>query len=210
MFQLAAATPPPEMEQNHDFSLRLHESFVGNFSEAAIGGVTLTDERLVEILEENDQEVPDELKIDPSKDPWSITFAATQPIRVEFNDQQVKLVIRGRRFTRGEQVVSAEMDIWAVYDISRTQEGATLTRNGEVQAEYTKGGFENAAKIAVKTLMRKKFDALFKPEIVGEGLQLQGQMGEAGPLKLGQLDVSRGWLALGWSLPVDAAATAAR
>ena len=46
-----------------------------------------------------------------------------------------------------------------------------MTREGEVEAEYTKQGFENAAQIAVKTLMRKKFGALFKEEFVGDGLQ---------------------------------------
>jgi len=208
-YQLAAASPPPEISGDFDLSLRLHESFVRNFSEAALGGYELTDERLVKLLEENGREVPEELRIDPSKDPWSITFAADQPIRVEFNDQKVKIALRGRRFTRGEQVVSSEMDIWALYALTRTPEGAKLTREGEVQAEYTMGGFENAAKIAIKTLMRKKFDALFKSEIAGEGIQLKGRWGEAGPLKLGHLDASSGWLSLGWSLPAGAPHTAA-
>jgi hypothetical protein len=198
LFQLAAPSALPDMTGDHDLAVRVHESFVGNFSEAAIGGMTLTDERLVEMLEENNREVPEELRIDPSKDPWSITFAANHPVRVEFADQKVKVVIRGRRFTRGEQAVVAEMDIWAVYNLNRTPEGATLAREGDVQAEYTKGGFENAAKIAVKTMMRKKFDALFKTEI-----------GEAGPLKLAFLDASQGWMSLGWAFPANAAAATA-
>jgi hypothetical protein len=208
MFQLAAPSSPPEIEA-HDVDVRLHESFVGNFSEAMIGGFELTDERLVEILEENNREVPDELLIDPSKDPWSITFANQQPVRVEIGDQRLKVTIRGRRFTRGEQVVSAEMDIWAVYLLERTAEGATLTREGEVQAEYTKGGFENAAQIAIKTLMRRKFDALFKTEIAGEGINLGGRWDEAGTLKLAHLDASSGWLSLGWNLKPASAETTA-
>ncbi len=208
LFQLAAPSPPPEMDEHFDIAVRLHESFAGNFSEAMIGGFTLTDERLVEILEENNREVPDELKIDPSKDPWSITFARTQPIRLEVRDQKLKITIRGREFSRGEQVVGAEMDIWAVYNLERTPQGARLTREGEVQAEYPRGGFENPAKIAVKTLMRKKFDALFKSELDGQGLKLGGRFDKVGALKLGHLDASQGWLSLGWSLPPDPATTA--
>lgn len=203
--QLAAPSDPPQVPSHLDLAVRVHESFVGNFSEATIGGYTLTDERLVQLLEENNRQVPEELRIDPSKDPWSITFAQRQPIRVEFRDQKMKITIRGRQFTRGNQTVTAEMDIWAVYRVEQTAEGVKLTREGDVQAEYTRGGFESAARIAVKTLMRKKFEALFTPEFAGEGIELPRRQGrsDAQPplrLKLAHLDVAHGWLAMGWKL----------
>lgn len=219
--QIAAPVAPPDIPADLDLSLRIHESFVGNFSEATIGGYTLTDERLVQILEENKREVPEELRIDPTKDPWSITFAARQPVRVEFRNQMLKVTIRGRQFTRGNQTVTAEMDIWAVYRVDRTPDGLKLTRQGEVQAEYTRGGFENAARIAVKTLMRKKFEALFTEEFAGQGIELSRRSStdtersqaqkQPARLKLAHLDVSNGWLSMGWTLvpPPKTASTTA-
>jgi hypothetical protein len=200
MHHLGAPSAPPAMDDDYDFSLRVHESFVGNFSEAVLGGYTLTDERLVQFLEDNEREVPDELRIDANKDPWSITFSTTQPVRVEFRDQAIKIEIRGRRFTRGEQRVNEEMKISAVYAYERTDTGIRFVRQGDVQADYVRQGFENAPKIAIKTLMRTKFGALFKPEFTGEGLQLPGNWGKSGSLDLGQLDSNSGWIIAGWNL----------
>ncbi|GIW95314.1 MAG: hypothetical protein KatS3mg110_3355 [Pirellulaceae bacterium] len=205
--QLAAWSAPPAPGEAMDLSVRLHASFVGNFSEATLGGYTLTDERLVQLLEENGREVPDELRITPDKDPWSITFANRQPIRVTFGDDTVTVTVRGRQFTRGNQTVTAEMDIWATYKVERNATGVKLTRQGDVQAEYTRGGFETPARIAVKTLMRKKFEALFTPEFQGEGIELRrrstGQDAPGEPvarLKLATLQIADGWLCLGWQL----------
>lgn len=200
MHHLGAPSAPPVMDDDFDFALRIHESFAGNFSEAVLGGYTLTDEGLVEFLEKNERDVPDELRPENSPEPWSITFSTSQPVRVEFRDETITIELRGRRFTRGEQRVNEEMKISAVYVVERTDEGARFIRQGDVQAEYVRQGFENAPKIAVKTLMRTKFGALFKPEFSGEGLQLPGNWGKSGPLKLGQFDSNGGWLVAGWDL----------
>ena len=200
MHQLGAPTAPPAMDDDYDFALRVHDSFAGNFSEAVLGGYTLTDERLVQFLQDTDREIPEELQIDENKDPWSIMFSSSQPVRVEFRDQSIKIEIRGRRFTRGEQRVNEEMKISATYVIERTDAGARFVRQGDVQAEYVRQGFENAPKIAIKTLMRTKFDALFKPEFAGDGLQLPGNWGKSGPLQLGQFVSNDGWLVAGWNL----------
>jgi hypothetical protein len=48
--QLAAPSVPPSIAGQHDAAVRVHESMVSNFSRAMIGGVTLTDKKLVEML----------------------------------------------------------------------------------------------------------------------------------------------------------------
>lgn len=212
-YQTAAPSAPPRLAGQYDITLRLHESFVGNMSEALLAGFQLTDEKLVEALEEAEREVPDELKIEPNKDPWSITFADNKPVSVEFRDQKVKIVIRGSRFTRGSppQVVNEEMEISAVYALTRTPTGAKLTREGEVEAKYTQEGFEPAQKIAVKTLMRKKFSALFQEQFIGEGIPLEGRFGAGRTLRLADMTLEQGWLAGGWNAeaPSTAGHTAA-
>ncbi len=207
-FHLAAPTDPPEIQGDHDLAVRVHESLVGNFSQAVIGGETLTDERLAELMEEYTGSVPEELQIGPDKDPWSITFASEHPISAGFTGQTCTVTIRGRRFTRGDQGINNSMEISATYTIEKTPAGAKLTRQGEVAAEYTTPGRQSVQQIAFKTFLRKKFDALFKQEVATEGLKLPGRWERAGKLRLDHLDADKGWLALGWLQPSDTVRTA--
>ena len=50
--QLAAPNKPTPIEGENDVAVQLHESFVSNFSRAMLGGVRLTDKRLVELARE--------------------------------------------------------------------------------------------------------------------------------------------------------------
>ena len=199
-YELAAVGAPPELKGEHDLAVRLHQSWVGNLAEAFIGGFTLTDEKVVELLKELTGEVPEEFNLE-DEDPWSISFSSMQPVRVEFNDQLLNVSIRGRRFTSGDTKINSELEIAATYKLEKTPKGSKLLRQGDVRATYTKGGFENPAKITVKTLMQKKFAALFKEEVASEGLELPGEWSKAGKLNLQQLGCDNQWLTLSWLQP---------
>jgi len=201
--QLAAPTDPPALAGDPDLAVRLHETMAANLAESLIGGVTITDERLVELLEKNKVEVPEELKIGPEKDPWSITFSRRLPFTAAFDDSTVRLAIRGTRFTRGDQpALKNSIEISATYKVEKTAKGSKLTRQGDVEVVFLKStGPLSVRQVAFKTFLRKKFDAMFKPEFVGEGLKLPGQFEKTGKLSLVQMQSDAGWLALGWKLP---------
>lgn len=196
--QLAANTNPPEEDAASDVSVRLHESLVANLSRAFIGGVTLTDERLEELVEEATGEVPEELRVTQDKDPWSITFSSTAPLQAEFRGQTVKITISGRRFTQGERVIDSPVEISATYQLEKTDGGARLKRQGEVEVEFVRGA-SGAQDIALRTLLRKKFAALFSEEKETTGIPLQGRLGDQGQLKLSVMAAENAWLALGWN-----------
>jgi hypothetical protein len=204
--QLASPNAPPPLDDEHAVAVRVHDSIVGNFSETLLGGETLTDEKLVELLEKAEVEVPEELKIGPDKDPWSITFMRKRPIHVEFSPAAIKLTIEGDRFTRGDQALNDDMRISATYVIEKTAEGISLTRQGDVDVEFTKARSLGFDELTIKTFFQKKFASLFKPEFQGTGLVLPGNWKQAGTLRVRQMDVTEGWLALGWqqdlSVPV--------
>src|SRR5204863_3886753 len=61
-WHFAAASPPPAVD-NHDVVVRLHDTFVGNASENVLGGFTLTDEKLAQLMQELTGNVPEELQI---------------------------------------------------------------------------------------------------------------------------------------------------
>jgi len=198
--QLAAPSAPPDLTGDTDLTVRLHESLVNNSAEAALAGMTLTDERLVQLLEDAKREVPAELQIGPEKDPWSITFAWQQPVTVVFHGDQVVVSVRGRRFSRGDQQLNKLMNISATYRLEKTPTGARLVRQGDVDVNYPgrEDQRQGVREVAFKTFMRTKFDALFKPEIVGEGITLPGRWEKAGKLQLHELVAQNGWLSLGW------------
>ncbi|MFI4874636.1 MAG: hypothetical protein ACIALR_04835 [Blastopirellula sp. JB062] len=201
-FQLAAPTPPPAPATIPlDIAVRMHESLPTNMAEVLLGGVKLTDVKLVELLKERGTEIPEELQITPEKDPWSITFDYQRPIEIRFGKDQVEIAIRGVQFTRGDGEFNDPARIRAVYSIKQGENGAHLTRQGDVSVEFLSQERQGIRVITLKTFLTKKFSALFEPEIVGEGLKLKGRWQGAGPMQLDQLVVEDGWASLGWIMP---------
>ncbi len=199
--QLAAPDAPPALTGKFDLAVRMHESLAGNLSQAVLGGVTLTDERLAEIIKEVTGKVPEELAITEEDDPWSITFASELPVEVRFHAQTVQITIRGKRFTRSDQEIRKLVEISAAYSIEKLPDRARLVRQGDVQIDFAGRAKLSTSDIAMKTFMKKKFEGLFKPEIVSEGLALPKRWKSIGKLKLEQLTCDKGWLALGWLKP---------
>lgn len=207
--QLAAPNEAPEIDDpTADLTLKLHESIINNYGETFLGGVKLTDERLVEILEERKAEVPEELKITPDTDPWSITFDYVSPIQVAFDNDTVKIGIRGRQFTRGNSEVNRIIAISADYKIEKTEAGTLLTRTGEVVVDFPNQEGLGAKDLTAKTFLRKKFESVFKQEIVGEGIKLDGQWEKAGTLRISNLSVTPGWFVGTWKLEAPTEAPA--
>ena len=200
-FQVAAPSAPPELDKGHDLALRMHESLVRNLSEAALAGVTLTDERLEELLREAGAEVPEELQVSPDRESWSITFSPAQPISVKFRKDQLTIAIRGRRFTQGERVISTPIRIAATYRVEKVGGGSKLTRVGDVSIDFIGRTTLTARQVAFRTVLRRRFGAMFKPEFSSDGLQLPGEMEKVGPLDVVQLSSRNGWFLLAWKIP---------
>ena len=100
-YQLASPTEAPALNKGTDVALRLHESFIRNFTEVVLGGVELTDEKLVEHMTDLGAEIPEELETGKGKKSWAITFSSTQPISVSFRDNQLEIAIQGKQFKDG-------------------------------------------------------------------------------------------------------------
>ncbi len=199
--QLAAPDDPPSLATAHDVAVRIHESLVGNLTQAAFGGLTLTDERMADIVEKLTGNVPDELKIGQENDPWSITFAAERPVDVTFQDSVATVCIRGKRFTRGDQEVRDNIEISTAYRLEKTPTGSRMTRVSDVNIEYVGKKQLTVAQVTMKTFLKKKFENLFKPQTESDGVELPGRWGKPGKLRLDQLICDDGWLALGWFHP---------
>jgi len=200
-YQLAASSEPPVLNKNTDVSLRLHESFIRNFTEVVLGGVELTDEKLVEHMDRFGAEIPDELKTGPGKKSWAITFSNTQPISVGFRNSQIVIAIQGQQFRDGLRLIKEPIRIAATYNVEKTETGMRLQRDGDVAVDFLARETLTLIQVATKTVMSKKFNALFKDDIVGQGgIKLPGQWENAGNLILQQLVADNGWLMLSCNL----------
>lgn len=209
-YQIGAPHAPPELSGAYDLAIQMHETSANNLSESVLGGVTMTDEDLERIVKDLTGNVPEELKVTPDKDPWSITFNSQQPIVLLLDDGGYQVKIHGKRFSRGDQQIRQSMLITASYKIAQTEQGARLTRQGDVEVDYVNHqGRQSLVQVAFKTFMRKKFEALFEPEIVTDGLVLPGEWAKAGKLHLEQMSADKGWLVLGWNQPEPAVAAEA-
>ena len=198
--QFSATTQPPDFCPHDDVVAQVHESAFNNTAEKAIAGLTLTDERIAELTKEITGSVPEELQPKDDEDPWSISFDWQQPVTVEFNDETLKITIRGRQFTSGEKTLRKTMEMSATYRFRTTPTGVNLTRQGDIDVTFpkNKNGRVGMQDRIFRTLMEKKFAEVFKPEIQGEGFMLPGRFEALGTIRLNDLSSDNGWLSLGW------------
>ena len=111
------------------------------------------------------------------------------------------IAIRGRKFTQGERVISTPIRIAATYRVEQVGGGSKLTRVGDVSIDFIGKTALNARQVAFRTVLRRKFGAMVKPEFSNQGLQLPGEMEKVGPLDIAQLSSRDGLCVLAWKLP---------
>jgi len=200
--QLAAPTAPPEVTAAGDLAVQVHESMINNLAATLLGGVTLEEEELQKQVIEMRGSLPEALESDEDKDPWSITFARSQPVTVTFTDGGLSITVRGSRYTSGDQDFRA-MNVTAHYKIGLSDpdangiRGIKLVRQGDL--EIVPPGEPrrlSGREITLRTLLQKRFGKLFEPEVVYDGLVLPGRWREAGILDTKQLNVGGGWMVL--------------
>lgn len=196
--QLAAPAPPPEVTVENDLAVQIHESMINNLAAALLSGRTLTEEELQQRVIDLRGELPDSLKSDEDRDPWSITFARSQPVTVKFDDGQIEITIRGQRYTSGDRDFRA-MNVTAQYKYEIDGPGIKLTRQGELNIVPPGEPRRLSGKeITLRTLLEKRFGKLFEPEVKYEGLILPGKWRAAGILDIKQLQTGSGWMVLAW------------
>jgi hypothetical protein len=221
---LAAPDEPPGYSREHDLALRAHESAVTNYAQGVIGGYELTDLRLERLIKDDlKTDLPEELRVtrpdgtlDPDKEPWSIIFAKELPARARFNGGQIWMAIRADGFTRGEgdqpgkyrPAINELVEISANYKIEKTDQGATLRRDGDVVVRFPNRANPEQVNLRdrpIVTFIQRKFRSMFKEEFVGEGLLFKGEWERAGRLRLDEIAADGAWLRLGWDMPTAAA-----
>ncbi len=89
------------------------------------------------------------------------------------------------------------MIISAAYKIEKTAQGFKAVRQGKIKVGVP-GGKMGGQQVAVAVLLGKRFEKIFEPEILGQGLELPGKWKAAGKLLPIQVVCREGWLVIAW------------
>lgn len=200
---LAAPQAPPELPAGAALVVRLHESVVNNLAEDVLADRTIDQARLEQVAVRLFGRLPENLRADEERGPWSITFARREPISLRIEANRATLVLRGRKFLSGDRGVDTPMNVTIRYELRREAGRVRAVREGDVEV-FPPGFVPNSGRrlsaryTGIRNMLRRRFEKLFAPEIVSQGLVLPGAWSRAGRLDLVELEADRGWLALGW------------
>lgn len=212
-YDLGAPSAPPAAVANPHLALSVHESMVNNMAEEAFSGMIFTEEQFLETLKQLLGEVPERFKSDEEHEPWTITFASTQPVVVSFGEGEFRITIHGRRYASGDASYPG-MDVTAVYKIAQGDKGPKAVRQGEL--EIFPPGFKpdsgdrlSVRQQTIRRMLERRFGKIFEEEIVPDPLELPGRWAETGKYGLTQWVTAAGWMVMAWNRVPGSEKTAA-
>ncbi len=207
--RLAAPDAPPDLTGSPELALRMHESLVNNLAEGLLAGETIGQKWIEETSLDLLGKVPDRLKDDPDKEPWTMTLAGKKPVTFTLSDSGFTLKVRGTAYTSGDRKFDA-MDFTVKYKLERDGKAIKAVRQGNIEI-FPPGFVPGRDRLALRqttlrNLMRKRLEKMFEPELAAKGpLLLPGEWEKVGPLEVTQLGADKGWLTLSWRRDKDAA-----
>ncbi len=217
---LASPSAPRHHGRQDEIAASVHETMITNFLDPVFAGKTFTNAELrAEVqerfgfelsepdnsgdqAEENDE--ADDVKATEAED-FSITFARVRPIQLEFKDNQLAVIVTGRRFAQGARAIRAGLRFRLAFRIVRQGGTLKLVRVGDTEVEYTDPDKKDAKLVAFRSFIEKRLnrttetkdgvalpDNLIPPAMVKDRPLAQS-------LILNTLRLDDGWLYVGWN-----------
>ena len=204
--QFAAWSDPPEIDEaSTDAAVRIHESVINNSTWTFLAGRTFAEEEFLALITDlSGGKLPDRFKPDDDQEPWAITFAKENPIRVTFDDGKIRIEIRATSFKKGNNKYTA-MNIAATYKIESKDGQFELTRVGDLEifppdVEKAKRQL-SAREHVLRKLLEKRFSKIFESKWeTRPSVPLPERWKSAGPLRLIGWSAADGWMMMTWKL----------
>lgn len=199
--RLAAPGSAPEAAVGSPISVRLHQSLITNSTQGMLAGRKFDQQRIQLLAESLLGEVPERLQPKPGEEPFSITFADTNPVSLSFADDSATFTIRGKAFTSGDKSYDG-MNITGVYKLSSDGHGLKAVRQGDfdiVPPDFKRGSGQrlNTRQIVLKRILTEKFGKAFPAEIVRDGTAVKDEQSDLGTMYVSSLRADGDWLVLG-------------
>lgn len=200
--QLATLLPKPQLDGDHAVVIQIHESFVDNMLAPMLSGRTVRERELNRLLDRLGIELePPTQATEGEEKPFRIDFARLRPIIFEARANQLRVGVRGTRFVQGDRELNQAMEITAVYTRAIGEDGHRLTRDGNVEVNFSGRKRISIAQAGMRRTIEKKFSALFpemilaEPVDVPEDSDLESMRGTR--FRVGTVTAERGWLSVG-------------
>jgi hypothetical protein len=165
----------------------------------------LNDDMVQRTVQELLGRLPEQLKPDANKEPFTIIFppenSPAQPLTVSFGDSGFVVTLRGKNFYLGDEKRPG-MNITATYKFVKAAEGYRAVRQGDLQIYgfgLVPGAKRSLAQQGIYTALQTKFGKIFTPEIKLQGFKFKdGKLASAGQFVPQEIIAQDGWLAVGY------------
>ena len=121
--------------------------------------------------------LPEQLKPDPSQEPFTLVFppekSRVQPITVSFGGSGFAVTLHGQEFLSGDRELR-RTNIAAKYKFVKTAEGYRAVRQGELQMygfDQKPGDKLSARQSGIKNVVQRRFAKIFQPDIKLQGFK---------------------------------------
>ncbi|WP_145167698.1 hypothetical protein [Rubripirellula lacrimiformis] len=209
--QLASVVSRPFISNAFDAAVQIHESAIDNAVMPMLAGRTLREGELAGFVENTGLKIDpkpvaateDESAEDDDEEPFEITFARLRPVIFEARDQTLRVGVRGTRFAQGSRELKRTMEITAVYEPARTEDGTMLLlRKDDVEVTFPGSGNRlSVSQAGLKRTIQNKFAKVF-PEVlldrtltVPATVEMEALRGRSYRPEV--IDAKDGWLSIG-------------
>lgn len=192
--QLAADGPCPIPQPADSVCLQLHQSFVGNLLDPILSGRVLRSSDMDQYIAQFG-DLASNIPRKEEEGPWAITMDSFQPVEVHLDDSLIRFRIRTLRLEGPDQPLEQSALIEAAYRVQLEDGSVQLHREGDINVEFLGKQQRGGRASALRTLLRSKFEQLFRPQLFDAPLQWSDKLPELlKDLKLASLAIDDGWM----------------
>jgi hypothetical protein len=180
--QLAAISSPPSPGTpdsgivSGDATLQVHESLIDNLASTVLGGRTMSGQQIDRLIgsvkDTSISRATPGSAIEPPPEKFEIEFASLRPIIFELRDQQIRIGIRGNRFSQDGRELRSSLEITATYEPVDVGGYKVLRRSGTVEVDFPGSGRIGFQQVAQRRSIQKLFDDRFPETLLNQPLIL--------------------------------------
>ncbi len=189
--QLAAPAPCPlPMPSPYGLCFRVHQSLPVNVLDSLLIDRVIRSHQLDNYVRQFSDEVPDDVIAESNKEKWEVHFRNYRPIDIAFEGGKISITMSTAKLL-GQKSVDRPAKITAIYTPLVDSGTVTLVRDGDLNIQLGSSGTQD---VALRSVVRKKFDEIFKSELPLPLDKLQEQYPRTAGLTIQSVDCDAGWL----------------
>jgi hypothetical protein len=193
----------PQLREEHDIAVALHESSVKSIYEIFFAGKVSPDQEMLHTVHFLTGEDPRPLRVHARTPRWSMTWADQKPLDLKLAGGTATFTVNLKALTYGEQKFTGSFSVSAEFRLDKTPHGPKLTRLGDVQLSADSDRASPADRDDALAVLTHKFSAIFPSELTFDGLTppTGGIWDKVCALQLTQFDTHDGWVLIGYQIP---------